>query len=585
MAKDQVGTIERHVEKIVLGVSLLIFLYAVAHWGVSSPRTIKIGSSDKSLSQVDKALADKALSISGDMERTKPETHEVQDLGEQFVALQDQPLPSGLFVCDLGSPAQEVAAEEGWGEMVKLSRTELASIMPAPQELKVWAGLELPLQEPISDRLTAHVSMVYPWAQLQKNWNEKLRKAATVLPQLLAVEVQAEYRQQDAAGQWGPWTALKQDRPALQFSSGQIVSGSQPPQAPAGPVDEMQARQLENQFALAQEQILEPEYWMIWWPGHTWVRWQNHLPTNSVALPPQPVEDTLPHRPLTASPPVSPTVRRNQPTAFVRATGGDEDDESMVFGNRGGLTPPRPAPTAPSPTRARPALPLIPGEAPPPEIPTIPSLPEQMLAGNVAAWLHTTALEHGKTYQLRVRLVVLNPLLGQRQAAASPADAQMARLESPWSQPSDLVYVPKTTEFFLTGYSPVMNSMRVTVFSQCLGQTLSRSFTVHAGDAIGETYSEKVINPKDLTLLRREVDYSTGAVAVWLDFAQRALRGGREMDTAELLYMDSFGNLASRVEAGDKDSSRYRQLREDAKRCDDAIKRAAAAEVGRTAGM
>ena len=73
MAKAwDISPIERHVEKGVLGVVSLLLLYAVVHWGVSSPRKF----ADKlPPHEIDEALKKQAIEVKtwNDRAKAKPE--------------------------------------------------------------------------------------------------------------------------------------------------------------------------------------------------------------------------------------------------------------------------------------------------------------------------------------------------------------------------------------------------------------------------------------------------------------------------------------------------------------------------------
>jgi len=57
MAKTgEAGWLEQHLEKVVLGVSLLVLLIVGYHWLLSSPLKVSLGQSELSPREVDKAL-------------------------------------------------------------------------------------------------------------------------------------------------------------------------------------------------------------------------------------------------------------------------------------------------------------------------------------------------------------------------------------------------------------------------------------------------------------------------------------------------------------------------------------------------
>lgn len=60
MAINEPGFIQKHVEKIVMAVCLVVLLVSVVHFGMGTPRKIELDSQEVSPSEVDRILYEKA---------------------------------------------------------------------------------------------------------------------------------------------------------------------------------------------------------------------------------------------------------------------------------------------------------------------------------------------------------------------------------------------------------------------------------------------------------------------------------------------------------------------------------------------
>ena len=165
-----------------------------------------------------------------------------------------------------------------------------------------------------------------------------------------------------------------------------------------------------------------------------------------------------------------------------------------------------------------------------------------------------------KVYRYRVQLVLLNPLYTyDREVKDAQTDSREVSILTPFSEWSDMVFVPTTTEFLVVGGG--MNTVTIRVFAQRLGQRIGRSFTIWQGQEIGDRRDHKVINPSTGQQERRQVPFNTGAVAVDFDFDKQIPVDGRNVtSTIELVYLDKDGQLKSSIQNLDHNSERRKEL-------------------------
>ena len=114
----------------------------------------------------------------------------------------------------------------------------------------------------------------------------------------------------------------------------------------------------------------------------------------------------------------------------------------------------------------------------------MPLITTQMQNGKVLVWIHDDSLQPLKVYRYRVAVKFLNPLLGFDNVVTDPSFAASSSVTTPFSEWSDPVEVPQSTEFFLTGASE--SSGRVMVFARSTGQQVKERFTVVPGQSIGQ---------------------------------------------------------------------------------------------------
>lgn len=202
-----------------------------------------------------------------------------------------------------------------------------------------------------------------------------------------------------------------------------------------------------------------------------------------------------------------------------------------------------------------------------------PPLPRELSAVQ-AVWVHDTLPESvvsGKAYQYRMRALLYNNYAGAAAELKNPADAEIVLLVGEWSPPSDDVAIPYDSEFYLVGRKRDEQA-KVDVFKWHEGQWAKESFMVNDGDPIG---GKEFVRLGDRTAAPVPVDFSTGAIVVRLDFnypyrRRRERRGVITLDapkpTASMVYLDSAGELHRRILDQDKQSPRYEEMKAAASR-------------------
>lgn len=171
-----------------------------------------------------------------------------------------------------------------------------------------------------------------------------------------------------------------------------------------------------------------------------------------------------------------------------------------------------------------------------------PRRPEKMMPIG-AVDLDATA---GQSYVYRMRYEVLNPFYGEVSELKNPADARLATLLSDWSPPSEPVEIRTDTYYFVKGVNPKNRTADVDVFKLRGGKFVQGKFTVGVGEAIGKKQRVPKIG---------DVDFNTGAIVV------DVVSDAKNADGGTLVCVDAAdGRLSVRDPVLDRKNPKYAQL-------------------------
>ena len=596
--------IERHIEKAILGVFVLLLIFAVGRWGVSSPLAIEVITNSRGTMETlppreaDGKILQAAMGIVAERDRQAPPPVASVDYSTAVERLQESPFQPVQLMS--WGPVDTPLAEQERSSVPLPTLEGIATAVPIPTKPLVRVELELPKREGLQaeDVIAAHVASTFEWKKLEKAWNDEL--AATSLPaDIVVIAVEAEVRERLLGGSWGPPRTVKAVRLPVIDRSGYEVSPPALPDYDGANEDEIRQaiRELAQQW---QETTLHPSYWDILYAGQTYGSWRKHLSDNPVSA--KVPEEEIQPSPLRRAPkmefpemmdlkrgydpiimkvpPQSPrTVGRPRRETRPPSRGGQFDkmgrmppemmgDKKTSYGSaritrsRASARTARPARPRGQPVTAQPK------EVEQARIVPVPPLLQQMADGEVLFWLHDTALEGSKVYQYRVRLALVNPVVGFRGDVENPQDAVPAVVRTPFSEWSNPVYAPRNTEFYVTGQNVTQGYASVTVFRRSLGQYVSKKFNVIEGQVIGgQARGMRLMNPEDGAQVRKNLDFATGSVVVQLDFEKTVIRKGNlPTQTIEVHYLDGEGALRTRIGEVDKNSTRYKRLKAEAER-------------------
>jgi hypothetical protein len=582
MAINEPGFIQKHIEKIVMAVCLIVLLVSVVHFGMGTPRKIELDSQDVSPSDVDRILYEKAEAVNNRIEKFTLEEQAPPNFLATLNELQQAPLQGVQLVrAVFGAPkATGIGGiREEQPELPTLADVQAA--MPAPPQPKSWAGIEIVDREAeaLSEEPVWRAGLLYDWRELNESWTQAMR-GTIIVPTVVCVGYELEIEVRKPDGTWEPAPGVK---PVRQTQAAIPKIPAYDPQADnAQAVRQAIATFYADNYAWV-DFALHPK----WWPIYTDegpAEWTLHFPyevyeafndkqaladgtPSGLYMPPLPPQDAYEPPPT-----VDPSETRSRRSPSPRRT---TDDDDINYGPSG----PTYGPSEPSygpPTSPRPERRSTPTRqtrrdddvAEGFEVPTMPTLDEQIDMGVWLAWFHTNQVEFNREYRCRMRLTFVNPLLTYPQEvdAEHKEDANVPTVQTPWSPWSDPVRVEQLREFYITGDNPSLNSVTVTIFTTSLGQPVMQRFSgIKPGTVIGEMAKVDVYNPKTQAVEEREVDFTTGAIAMDFDFENRveSASGIERRDTAMVFY-NYDGQINRRSMYSDSKDTRYQQLLADA---------------------
>jgi len=156
------------------------------------------------------------------------------------------------------------------------------------------------------------------------------------------------------------------------------------------------------------------------------------------------------------------------------------------------------------------------------------SITELRRLAELVFWAHDDSVEPGGEYRYRVRLGVFNPVAGRSQLSQRDAARNNeVVLWSGFSAPSQVVQIPRRLYFFAKGIQEAAKEVTVQVSKYMLGYWYSEDFKVKGGEVIGDFVEAKAprktteavggilsIASESSDAEPEAIDYDTGAVLV-----------------------------------------------------------------------
>ena len=194
------------------------------------------------------------------------------------------------------------------------------------------------------------------------------------------------------------------------------------------------------------------------------------------------------------------------------------------------------------------------------------SYDERVLLPKQQVWAHCAApgvLQSGRTYQLRIRATLYNRLVAEPDKFANIEDARVLYVAGDWSEPSEPIVFETTSCYFITGADPRRDGAKVEFYQWFDGYWVTTRATFGLGDRIALSKRVPIGVPGAPNEVDRpEVTFDPGATVVSIEFEhpyrERKARGGgiRFQPTLSrecaVVLVDSEGRLTERFAPTDK---------------------------------
>jgi hypothetical protein len=169
------------------------------------------------------------------------------------------------------------------------------------------------------------------------------------------------------------------------------------------------------------------------------------------------------------------------------------------------------------------------------------------------------ALPGGHTYEYRMRFITLNTYAARPGDLANPDDAHNGYLFSEWSEPTEAVYVPNDTTFFVSRADPARGDAKVNIFKWVRGGWYE------SPDSPRVAPGERILTSGEIVVAGAptQVDFDPQVRVVALEGGRKVQgvdykRGGtievkpEAVDSEVVVYVDQFGTIRERIVDVDK---------------------------------
>jgi len=601
MAKQAVGSFERHVEKGVLGVAALLVFVSVGYYGVRSPNSLEINGQPAGPGEIDERVRDAARSLRARIQAAKPK-----------VELPEDPLPeltgrSNLLASNGVSPA--------WPPAVPLmpripdvgfklaGETVLANVLPPskPQCLFGRSTVDLVPSVGIGEEPYGYedeegffyepvnwvtVAVVFDRREQQRLCREAGYEPGRRQAYVVGVELQRRRRLPD-----GTWPEQWEDEPhyapvlppfppeiqLVEFND-QLVADNDSRETVRKYFDLIKDRQVEVLRPLFPEVIHGDKWRLPSFPGLSIkdldAEFLEYDDERDYGIEPEPDKKEEEEA-------KTPRARQKEELARIEALfkqGKLDDalgratdlkrDPQLLRATEKELEKliPEIEQAIRDRERGRRRNPPTDEENEEEEI--------RRMAPRQVIWVHDAdhrSVEGGAVYEYRLRVLLYNRYAAAPGELKEPRDAERIFLRGPWSAPSDPVSIPRDTRFFLAAGSPKSrDGVKVHAFKWFEGNWVEHKQTISVGEPIGGEHRVTITLP-DGTRDHPPVNFDTGAVVVDIDYDRsvRARRTSRRdgsikfevADTIALVYADAEGNLHERLLELDRSDNEYKEMK------------------------
>lgn len=589
MAKQLVNPLERHVEKVVLGITGILFLGATAKYLVTSPNKVELGPAGAvSAKSIDEKVVQKAEAVRQSLRDARPRVEPVDPLVDDFAKAVTR-------FAELGFDG-ELAGAQPVGPAVPLvdvtgvvsEKINLVNVVPVPKPLATTGRLltldpssEGGEREVATDWVT--VSTVF---DLGAQNDLQLRTYGSRWREVYFAPAQLQRRQRRADTTWSdddwkdidPWPAGAlpdpPDIPLVADGKNIIVPKDdyrniekyfeflskpglqveflrpKPPHSVTAPTWKFPVITSLRDVAMQDDYFLYPEQPKSGNPRldrYPWLE-ESQAPT-PVAQPDAPKRtsprDAVKEKFAEYEAHMKNARENKDPNDALRAYNVCIEIQASTFASPSEKQ--RARRLADDADQLSKDLRLFGGAARPGRPEEAPKVVKRDPEPKQQIWAHDAepgSLQGGQFYQYRIRAVVVNRLAGAPEKFQNPSDAKTVFLTSPWSAPTDPVYVEPAMQYYLDGVDRGRNEATLEVFLWFRGVWVTDRFKLKIGETIDAVKRRPTPDPDDPTkVYQAPVPFQASFVVADIDYERRARE--RKVDRNGFRFMppDAGGGI------------------------------------------
>lgn len=609
MAKQLVSPVERHIEKVVFGVALLVLLGAVVQYLITSPNQIELDGERITPQTVEEFVFSKADRIRTRIRDANVEVETPEPLVDQFSASLS-PLPPNAKWPLVASIRPEVPLVDKAGQVA--GQYELVEVMPLPKPAVTHGRSTYIIERPSGTAyIPANWVTVSSIVDVREQTSRQRLAYGATRADLIYGPVEGQRREQRPDGSWSDddWELLQSWRigdPLPEPPEIKLREVDGRVETEPGTLNKLNGFVGDLKKELAQLELLRPIIPEI----ENGVAWSFPIITSCYDVLKQDDEVLYPNEPPATDPDDRYGVCRvggegaqaanaaartrqifdNAEALLKAAKRAGNVNDAMVARNSYNEVIRDPQSSAADKQKAK-TLQLkaeqiakdierenriraslaLKETSDEDEIdqPAREKLPIQQVWVNDA---RPNRVESGKTYQYRIRLNLFNRLAGDPAKFRDPEDAKRIYVAGDWSEPSDPVSVMRDVEFYVVSQDPRDDKVGVRINRWYEGVWVeSRKFQLAVGDPVAGRVRAEVPDLEDPRKADRAlVDFDGGAVVIDLDFdrliRERKRGGGREgvrfadrtKGVCAVALVDSHGTLTERFLPIDKEDPSLR---------------------------
>jgi hypothetical protein len=544
--------IEAHIEKIILGIAVIVFVWLFITRVLLSPNYVKYDGRKFTASSIDRHISKQADLLRSKLELKPESVQQYEPQINNFTAYLETPLKNIDDSIRFPLPGSRPAIEIGYGKkyhlplvgnVSEISAGYIRAVVYMPTQTVNEENTYDTVEHEPNDLDFVTVEAKFDTALLYENFQKSFNGPAVpeewrdpCLANPVFAAVQLERQELEADGSWSNWEVVPRTRIDSYRETFKVIEDID--ELPPGGI---KVRLLQFDHPQVRMNLLQPAAYAIasaqeqWYPPSLHEKFMEYQAAvkaqdrrEELEAKRQEREKQIEERRRQAA-----TSRpRQRPAGGVIGEMGME--EPMNEGIGAGMKTPsgliRPEQTRPDTRRsdrekirtqrkkekeAAGAISLQDIDEELQNILLTEDTDVSKMHNALVFWAHDDTVEAEKTYRYRLRLGVFNPIAGTEQLVEQDEwQKDKVILWSEFSEVSKAIGIPPRLCFFAREIQEAAKTVTVTVSRYVLGYWYSADFMVKAGETIGSVRALEPLDAQEQLTVPQQIDYTTGAVLI-----------------------------------------------------------------------